>query len=132
MLPLSFGLLITGLYSVNNQEVIMNQRISPTPEQTAAAWVEFKQWYANCITAAPKASAEQEGVTFAHIYSWCRHWDIDTAALDAICNKFNIPHRGGQAGRSEAQPRPQHRPVQHGPQGGLMPSWAFVASATGA
>ena len=91
MLPLSFGLLITGLYSVNNQEVIMNQRISPTPEQTAAAWVEFKQWYANCITAAPKASAEQEGVTFAHIYSWCRHWDIDTAALDAICNKFNIP-----------------------------------------
>ena len=59
MLPLSFGLLITGLYSVNNQEVIMNQRISPTPEQTAAAWVEFKQWYANCITAAPKATGSE-------------------------------------------------------------------------
>ncbi len=41
MLPLSFGLLITGLYSVNNQEVIMNQRISPTPEQTAAAWASM-------------------------------------------------------------------------------------------
>ena len=106
MLPLSFGLLITGLYSVNNQEVIMNQRISPTPEQTAAAWVEFKQWYANCITAAPKASAGQEGVTFAHIYSWCRHWDIDTAALDAICNKFNIPIEEGKQAVLKPNPGP--------------------------
>lgn len=55
-----------------------------------AAWDEIKQWYTNCITAAPKPNAHQPNINIGHIYRWCVAWDISTDDVKAICDKHGV------------------------------------------
>ena len=55
----------------------------------ANAWIDIQAWYDNCITQAPKPDANRAHVDIGHIIRWCQNWDIDTADIEAICEKHD-------------------------------------------
>jgi hypothetical protein len=72
-----------------------------SPEETA--WSEIQAWYNRLLTAAPKPDASRPHVNVGNLIRWCESWDIDTADIEAICEK----HKAFEIIRPFASPFPK-------------------------